>query len=212
MEDKKRRNFRMERRAILKILAAMPAAAFTSSSILASALARTMPGRTAILIDEATFQPKALAPPEWQTVRVLSDLIIPADPISGSATQAGVPEFIDDWLDIKGGDLLAEIKNGLAWLDTVCNHSFGYHFVDCTTDQQKQVLDRIAYPEKAAPDDTSAVAFFNQLRDLVVSGFYTSEIGIADLPYLGNEPQSEWNGCPESVLVKLALGPVQKTT
>jgi hypothetical protein len=145
-------------------------------------------------------------------LRVLCDLIIPADQISGSATQAGVPEFIDDWLDFKGGNLPAEIRSGLAWLDTECNRSFTHHFMDCTSDQQKQILDRIAYPQKAPPEDASAVAFFNHLRDLVVSGFYTSEIGIADLPYLGNEPQSEWHGCPEAVLIKLALVPAEKTT
>jgi gluconate 2-dehydrogenase gamma chain len=212
VEDKRVRSIRFERREILKILAAMPAAALTSSSLFASALATAMPDRSDFLIDAVAFQPKALDPHQWQTVRVLCDLIIPADQISGSATQAGVPEFIDDWLDIKGGDLLAEIRSGLTWLDTECSQSFGHHFTDCTNDQQRHILDRIAYPQKAAPEDASAVEFFNHLRDLVVSGFYTSAIGIADLPYLGNEPQSEWHGCPEDVLVKLALLPPERTT
>jgi len=176
-----------------------------------SALAKAMPDQSALLTDPAAFQPKVLDPHEWQTVRVLCDLIIPADQISGSATQAGVPEFIDDWLDFKGGNLPAEIRGGLTWLDTACNRSFGRDFIDCASDQQKQILDRIAYPQKAAADDASAVAFFNQLRDLVVGGFYTSEVGIADLPYLGNEPQSEWHGCPEAVLTKLALVPAKKS-
>ena len=56
-----------------------------------------------------------------------------------------------------------------------------------------------------------AAAFFNHLRDLVVSGFYTSEIGIADLSYLGNEPQSEWHECPEAVLIEMALARAEKT-
>lgn len=194
MEEERQRHIRFDRREILKFLAAMPAAAFTSSSLFASALAQARPDRAGLLVDPAAFQPKVLDPHQWETVRVLSDLIIPADQVSDGATQAGVPEFIDDWLDFKGGDLLAEIRSGLVWLDTECNRSFGRHFIDCTSDQQEQILDRIAYPQKAASEDASAVAFFNQFRDLVVSGFYTSEIGIADLPYLGNEPQSEWHG------------------
>ena len=82
---------------------------------------------------------------------------------------------------------------------------FGTDFIDSTASQKKQILDRVAYPKKAAPEDASAVAFFNHFRDLVVNGFFTSEIGIRDLPYLGNEPQSEWQGCPTPVLAQLGL-------
>ena len=136
-------------------------------------------------------------------------MILPADQGSGSATQAGVPEFIDDWLNLQQGNLLTEIRGGLTWLDIECNRSFGNDFDHCSTARQKQILDRIAYPEKAAPEDASEVAFFNKLRDLVVTGFYTSQMGIRDLPYIGNEPQSEWTGCPTAVKAKLG---VNKTT
>jgi len=210
VDEKRQRNVRFERRTILKLMAAMPGAAFTSMAPFLTSLAKATPGQAALHSDQA-FQPKVLDPHQWQTVRVLCDLIIPADQVSGSATQAGVPEFIDDWLDFTGGNFPAEIRGGLTWLDTECTWSFGHDFIDCTSDQQKQILDRIAYPQKAAPEDAGAAAFFNHLRDLVVSGFYTSEIGIADLPYLGNEPQSEWHGCPEAVLIKLTLAPAEKT-
>jgi hypothetical protein len=82
---------------------------------------------------------------------------------------------------------------------------FGTDFIASTAGQQEPILDRIAYPKKAAPEDGSVVAFFNHFRDLVVSGFFTSETGIKDLPYLGNEPQSDWHGCPAPVLAKLGL-------
>jgi len=91
-----------------------------------------------------------------------------------------------------------------------CNRLFGSDFTASTASQRKQILDRVAYPKKAALEDASAVAFFNQFRDLVVNGFFTSEIGIRDLPYLGNEPQSEWQGCPTPVLTQLGL--VSKST
>jgi hypothetical protein len=70
-----------------------------------------------------------------------------------------------------------------------------------------QILDRIAYPRKAAPQDASAVAFFNDLRDLVVSGFFSSKMGVKDLPYLGNTMVADWQGCPPEVLAKLGLEP-----
>jgi Gluconate 2-dehydrogenase subunit 3 len=212
VEEKVKRTIRLGRRDILKLMAAMPGAAMISASTFASALTKAMPGQSDFLIDSAAFQSKIFDPQQWQTLRVLCDLIIPADQVSGSATQAGVPEFIDDWLDFKGGALPGELRSGMEWLDAECHRLFAHHFVDCTTDQQKQILDRIAYPEKAAQADASGVAFFDQLRDLVVTGFYTSEVGIGDLPYLGNEPQSEWHGCPDEVLAKLDLDPEQKTT
>ena len=105
----------------------------------------------------------------------------------------------------KGGTLLAQIRGGLTWLDMECNRLFSHDFVDCTPAQQKQLLDRIAYPKTAAPEDSNAVAFFTELRNLVVSGFFSSKMGIADLPYLGNTMVAEWKGCPPEVLAKLGL-------
>jgi gluconate 2-dehydrogenase gamma chain len=208
------------RRDMLKVLGTVPAAALVP--LAAARAAMPMPrladpaGRAAAAT--AAYQPKVLDPHEWKTIQVLSDIIIPADDRSGSATQAGVPEFIDDWLDFKeqiarpseerevsGSSLLAQIRGGIIWLDAECNQEFSHDFVDCAWAQQKQVLDRIAYPKEAAPEDAAGVAFFNHLRDLVVSGFFSSEMGVKDLPYLGNQMVSEWNGCPPNVLAKLQL-------
>jgi hypothetical protein len=192
----------LERRDVLKAFTALPAAVLVprasgkAPEASVSAAGSGVPGE---------YQRKVLSEHEWKTVRVLSDLIIPADERSGSATQAGVAEFIDDWLDFKGGDLLAEIRGGLTWLDVECNRLFGHNFVDCAPAQQRQILDRIAYPKTAAPADANSVAFFNRLRGLVVSGFFTSKMGIEDLPYLGNKMLAEWKGCPPEVLSKLGL-------
>jgi len=103
---------------------------------------------TAAAQGNASEHPKALNPHEWKMLRILSDMIIPADDRSGSATQAGVPEFIDDWLNLKRGTLLDQIRGGLTWLDMQSNRSFNYDFADCSTARQKQILDRIAYPKK----------------------------------------------------------------
>jgi hypothetical protein len=62
-------------------------------------------------------------------------------------------------------------------------------------ERQKQILDRVAWPAKAAAEDRRWVAFFNRFRDLTVSGFFSSKTGVADLPYLGNRPVAEWKGC-----------------
>jgi hypothetical protein len=186
-------------------MAVMPAGALFSAVQSATAAPKKLATELVSPEAAAPFQPKVFNPHEWKTVHALCDLTIPADERSESATAAGVPEFIDDWLDFQRGDLLSSIHGGLAWLDIECNRLFRTDFIASKAGQQEQILERIAYPKKAAPEDASAVAFFNHFRDLVVSGFFTSETGIKDLPYLGNEPQSDWQGCPAPVLAKLGL-------
>ena len=208
------------RRDMLKVLGAVPAAALVPLAPAKAELPRPKPADPAGQATAAStaYQTKVLDPHEWKTIRVLSDIIIPADDRSGSATQAGVPEFVDDWLgfkeqiagsseerDVRGRSLLAQIRGGIIWLDAECNQQFSHDFVDCAWAQQKQILDRIAYPKEAAPEDAAGVTFFNHLRDLVVSGFFSSEMGVKDLPYLGNQMVSEWNGCPPNVLARLEL-------
>ncbi|HUY12512.1 MAG TPA: gluconate 2-dehydrogenase subunit 3 family protein [Terriglobia bacterium] len=195
--------FPLKRRDMLKVMTGVPAA-FVPLASLGAVAAYAHPA-TPAEPSPAAFQPKTLDPHEWQTVRILSDWIIPADDRSGSATQAGVPEFIDEWLTFKGGNLLAEVRGGLTWIDMECNRLFQHDFTACSAAQQKQILDRIAYPGKAAPGDVNAAAAFSHLRDLVVSGFFSSKMGVGDLPYLGNKMLAEWDGCPENVLERLGV-------
>jgi gluconate 2-dehydrogenase subunit 3-like protein len=197
----------LNRRDLLKVIgAAVPGALLVPAGVAAESMKMPKPAGVAVAEGQAAASKlQALTEHEGKTVRLLSDLILPADDRSGSASEAGVPEFIDDWLGFRGGNLLAEIRGGLTWLDVECNRLFQHDFVDCPVEQQRQILDRIAYPKKAAPQDSNAVAFFNQLRDLVVNGFYTSKEGIKDLPYLGNQMVAEWKGCPPEVLAKLGV-------
>jgi hypothetical protein len=203
-EKKKRR----QRRALLKALTAIPAAVLVPISPAEAAKPGLLPNNASAGSSPATaavYPRKVLNDHEWKTISVLSDLLIPADERTGSATQAGVPEFIDDWLDLRRDTLLAEIRGGLTWLDIECNRLFNHDFADCSETQQRQILGHIAYPAKAAPQDANAVAFFNHLRDLVVSGFFSSKMGVKDLPYLGNTMVADWKGCPPEVLAKLGL-------
>jgi gluconate 2-dehydrogenase gamma chain len=194
----------LKRRDMLKILGAVPGAALATSAPLGTA-AQALHEPSVAPATSTAYHPKVFNSHEWNTIRVLCDLMIPADQHNDGGIEAGVPQFIDDWLNFKGGDLAAQIQGGLTWLGLESNRLFQRDFADATAAEQKQILDRIAYPQKAAAADASAVAFFNRLRDLVVSGYYTSRVGFKALPYLGNEPESEWNGCPAPVLAKLGL-------
>jgi hypothetical protein len=189
----------VSRRDMFQILGAVPAVAAVASTDHAHMHMTPEPVATKGPYKRQTFDDH-----QWHTVNVLCDLIIPADERSGSASSAGVPEFIDDWIQFRteqdgNMNLRAEIFGGLMWLDRESKKLFEKNFVGASVDQQKQILDRIAYPAKAASEDSQWVAFFNQFRSLTVGGFFSSRAGVADLPYLGNRAVPEWKGCDPKV-------------
>lgn len=135
---------------------------------------------------------------ELATIGVLADIIIPADDVSGSATDAGVPDFIEFMVkDIPSYQ--TPMRGGLKWLDVQCQRRYGNVFAECEPDQQLQLVDEIAYPAKAKPEMAQGVAFFDLMRNLTASGFFTSEIGVKDIGYTGNKP-GVWDGVPPDVL------------
>jgi gluconate 2-dehydrogenase gamma chain len=141
---------------------------------------------------------------QWKLVQKLSDLIIPADQLGPSATEAEAPEYIDDWLQFRatedGNDnLKAQVLGGLTWLDMESNRLFQKNFVDAAPEQQKQILDRIAYPGRATKDDARWASFFTTFRDLVASGYISSKAGMKYLPYLGNTAVAHWQGTDPKV-------------
>jgi hypothetical protein len=145
---------------------------------------------------------------EMATITVLADIIIPRDEISGSASEAKVPEFIEFIVkDMPHHQI--PMRGGLRWLDMQCLNRFGRPFRLCADEQQLQMVDMIAYPLKAKPEMSQGVAFFNRMRDLVASGFYTSEIGVADIGYVGNAP-NQWNGVPDDVLKQYKMAYTEK--
>ena len=150
------------------------------------------------------YVPKQFTPDEWRLVRMLVDYIIPRDARSGSATDAGVPEFMDFMLGESAG-MRTWMRNGLGWMNAEGRKRFGHAFVSCTDAQRREILDAIAYPRRAAPEVKAGVEFFNNLRNLTASGFYSSRVGIADLGYIGNRPVAEWTGTPPEVMRKLGL-------
>ena len=175
----------ISRRSVFQIIGSVPAVAALTGSAAAA---------------RAPYERKIFDDRQWRTVHVLCDLIIPADETSGSATEAGVPEFMDDWLEFRNREdgnqnFTAQILGGLQWLDLESNRLFQVGFAAALPDQQKQILDRIAWPARAATADRPWAAFFSTFRDLTVSGFFSSKVGVADLHYLGNRPVAEWKGC-----------------
>jgi gluconate 2-dehydrogenase gamma chain len=140
---------------------------------------------------------------EMATIAVLCDIIIPADEVSGSATQAGVPTFIEFMAKDKP-DFQVPLRGGLRWLDLQMTKLYGTSFKDSKSNEQIAMVDAIAYPAKAKPQMKQGVAFFSLMRNLTASGFYSSEMGIKDIGYQGNKP-NQWNGVPDEVLKQYGL-------
>ncbi len=147
---------------------------------------------------------------ELATIAVLSDIIIPKDEVSGSATEAGVPAFIE-FIVKDMPEHQTPMRGGLRWLDIQCMKRFEKGFKDCTPQQQIEMVDLIAYPEKVKGNKelTQGVAFFSKMRDLTVTGFYTTQMGFKDLGYMGNTP-NQWNGVPDDVLKQYGLAYTEK--
>jgi gluconate 2-dehydrogenase gamma chain len=150
------------------------------------------------------YKPRFFTPHEWRTVRVLTDLIIPRDARSAGATEAGVPEFMD-FMMMDRDSMQPQMRGGLRWLDNRSNRNFGKRFITLTAKQQTDVLDEIAYPDKAAPDVSHGVSFFNFFRDLTAAGFFSSKIGVKDIGYMGNEWRQGWDGCPPAAMQRLGV-------
>ncbi len=144
---------------------------------------------------------------EMATIAVLSDIIIPKDDFSGSATEAKVPEFIEFIVkDIPEHQV--PMRGGLKWLDIQCFNRYEKSFVEASSSQQISIIDEIAYPKKAKPEMLAGVAFFNRMRSLTASGFYTTEMGVKDIGYVGNVP-NQWPGVPNEILVQYGLGDIK---
>ena len=194
----------MKRRTVLKLLGSAPVAAAMAWTPAEAEYAGAQAQRVRQDAQRlgVPYQPKFFTAHEYATVSVLVDLIVPKDERSGSATEAGVPEFMD-FMMIDQPRRQTAMRGGLTLVDRLCE--FDQRMIACSDQQRRQVLDDIAFPATAPPELAQAVAFFNSFRDLTASGFWTTQTGIADLQYQGNVFVNDWNGCPTEALRKLGV-------
>ena len=160
----------MKRRIALQVIAAAPAVARL----------------------EAADAPRFFAANEYATIASLCQSIIPPDETSGGAIEAKAPELID-LLASENPRYATQLREGIAWLDETCRKQFSRAYLDCAPAEQRQMLDQMAYRGKGP---ANATAFFALLRDLTLAGYFTSEIGMKYVGYVGNHHLLEFPGCP----------------
>jgi gluconate 2-dehydrogenase gamma chain len=140
---------------------------------------------------------------EMATITILADIIIPKDARSGSASDARVPDFIEFIVKDKTYNQ-TPMRGGLRWLDLQCLNRYDKTFVDSTSAQQMEMVNEIAWPKKAKPEMQQGVSFFNRMRNLTATGFFTTKMGLDDLGYVGNTP-NKWQGVPADVLKQYGM-------
>ncbi|HEY7617641.1 MAG TPA: gluconate 2-dehydrogenase subunit 3 family protein [Terriglobales bacterium] len=143
------------------------------------------------------YTPKFFPARQYKMLQGLCQAIIPPDGDTGGALEAGAPEFID-LLTSENPDYQLALGGGMMWLDHTCNGRYGASYLECHPEQQKQILDLIAFRKNALTDPSlsQGMEFFALLRNLTLDGFFTSEIGIKYLGYVGNTHLKEFPGCP----------------
>jgi len=220
----------IKRRSALRLIGAAPlAVGFGLSGASATRAAEQAAKAVGAARRGTPYTPKFFTPHEWEAVRVLVDLILPKDERSGSATDAGVPEFMDFFLtDPYESDRGREhrqtaMRGGLAWIDAECRRRFaGKSFRECAEQERTALLDEISHAkddDDREPDDPRRPQvrlrhgsnFFHSFRDLTASGFWSSKMGIEDLAYKGNTFVLEFQPPPPEVLRKLGLALVAAT-
>jgi gluconate 2-dehydrogenase gamma chain len=196
----------INRRTLLKLVSTAPLAAGFALTEAEAQEAHHL-AQTAISTAQkagTAFTPKFFTAHEYQTVRLLADLIIPADERSGSASDAGVPAFMDFTMIDQPARQVA-MRGGLAWLDAESQRRFNATFAAATAAQRTALLDDLAAYGEPNPALTHGQAFFRSFRDLTATGFWTTKIGFADLGYMGNTVVAKWDGCPPEALKKLGI-------
>ncbi len=168
------------------------------------------------------YQPRAFLPHEWRLLRTLAEMILPADEISGSAVDAGAPEFID-LLASENPRLKRIFTSGMLWLEHESKRRFNANFTDAPLTERHALLGALAdtiapedpgypgyiesieyagfrdYTGETWSDDAHGVVFFGWLRRLVVDAFYTSPMGIKDVGYVGNTYVKDFEVPKESI-------------
>lgn len=198
---------RLSRREALALLAAAPLSSLVLSPRELGGIVESLSaGQRRVGPQEPPVdaEPRFFDAHEYRTVTLLADMILPADERSGSASEAGVPAFIDFIVHEQEARQVA-MRGGLAWLDAEARERFDDQFVELTEQQRRAILDDVAWPERTPPELTHGAAFFSAFRDLVASGFFSSRTGVEDLQFTGNRYVARWRGCPDEQLRRLGL-------
>jgi hypothetical protein len=152
--------------------------------------------------------PLTMTERERKLAAVLSDVIVPADERSPSASAVGVVSYIDEWVSAPYPDQRQDrslVSEGLASIDARSVREFGHPFDEISADQRHLLCERICDVTTAAPADADAAHFFARYRELTTGAFYSTPEGRRDLNYIGNVPRTSFPPPPPELLRRLGI-------
>ena len=199
----------VSRRELLRNLGISAALATSGAGLLSAQVAQHV--HEAVSQEKSTgnnggYSPKCFTAHEFNTLRRLSDLIIPADDHSPGALEAGAAEWID-YMAGSSAELAEIFTGGFGWLDHYMQQQHGTDYIDAKPEEQTAVLDVIAFKKNETPENAAGIRFFAWTRNLVTDAYYTSPIGIKDLGYMGNSAMSEFHVPEEALQYALKRSP-----
>ena len=143
----------------------------------------------------ADWMPKAMNAHQNDMVIQLSELIIPQTDTPG-AKAALVNRFVDNVLDDADPRDKKEFFRGLTWVDERSRDLFGADFLASSPEQQNALLTIMSSGKNKSLMDQIGVDFFQSIKSMTITGYYTSEIGLRQ--ELGDDGQlffAEFKGC-----------------
>jgi hypothetical protein len=135
---------------------------------------------------------------EFETVEILTEMIIPADDKPG-AKDARVVNYID-FIVFSAAEhqpsLQREWSEGLALLDRASQEKYGNSFRQIHASERENLLMEMSLPERDPNAHHPGFAFYRLVKEMTVEGFYTSPAGLLEaLEYKGLDYLSEFPGC-----------------
>lgn len=160
------------------------------------------------LRDAQLLSEKFFTEEEFKKLNTLVDIILPAGEDSPSASDLKVPDFMEFMMKDQP-NMQTPMRGGLMWLDFEADELFGKPFNQLSKEEVIQIVELVAWPDKAAPEYAGGVRWFNMLRNLTCSGYFSTEAGWKYMGYVGNQP-NVWDGVPQNVLDKHGLSNPEK--
>jgi hypothetical protein len=145
----------------------------------------------------AVYQPLFFSPHEYETIAIVTEMIIPKDESPG-AHEAGVSEFIDFMAAHGETEIQQPMRDGLLWLDTKAKEAGGKTFGQLVPEQRTAILGEVAYRPKDNAGEHQGQVFFRLIRRYTVMGYYTSRIGLEELDYPGLKLYAQSPACPHT--------------
>lgn len=165
----------MKRRTLLKT-AAIILGGVSSLSVTSAVLAGVN--------SKADIKNIVLSAKQKKYIEILSEMIIPRTDTPG-AIEARVPHFVEmmvsDWYTDTERKIFFE---GLLSLDNFCKDEFQIDFINASAEQQiialekaEEISEHYKPKDVVKKGDDEEKPFFNKIKELVVLGYFTSEVG-----------------------------------